>query len=63
VWERLYRGDTSRSERGLGLGLALVRVIVEAHGGVVTLQNAPEGGAVFTVRLPKVSEPAAVVVV
>lgn len=53
VWERLYRGDASRSERGLGLGLALVRVIVEAHGGRITLENATEGGAVFTVELPR----------
>jgi signal transduction histidine kinase len=51
VWERLYRGDASRSQRGLGLGLSMVRAIVEAHGGRVTLQNAPEGGAVFGARL------------
>jgi signal transduction histidine kinase len=52
VWERLYRGDASRSQRGLGLGLSLVRVIVEAHGGKATVSNAAEGGAVFAVRLP-----------
>ncbi len=52
VWERLYRGDASRSQRGLGLGLSLVRVIVEAHGGRVTVRNAPEGGAVFEMHLP-----------
>jgi signal transduction histidine kinase len=52
VWERLYRGDASRSERGLGLGLSLVRVIAEAHGGRVTLANGPESGAVFELRLP-----------
>jgi signal transduction histidine kinase len=52
VWERLFRGDASRSQRGLGLGLSLVRVIVEAHGGRAGQHNAPEGGAVFEVRLP-----------
>ncbi|MEO7599434.1 MAG: HAMP domain-containing sensor histidine kinase, partial [Opitutus sp.] len=54
VWERLYRGDSSRSERGLGLGLSLVRVIIEAHGGRVKLDNGPHGGAVFELRLPLV---------
>ena len=52
IWERLYRGDASRSQRGLGLGLSLVRVIVEAHGGRVMQRNAPDGGAVFELRLP-----------
>lgn len=52
VWERLYRGDASRSEHGLGLGLSLVRAIVEAHGGRVALRNASAGGAEFELRLP-----------
>lgn len=52
VWDRLFRGDASRSQRGLGLGLSLVRAIVAAHGGSATQHNAPEGGAVFEVRLP-----------
>jgi signal transduction histidine kinase len=52
IWERLYRGDQSRSQSGLGLGLSLVRAIVEAHGGRVGVRNAAEGGAVFEVALP-----------
>jgi len=52
VFRRLYRGDSSRSQRGLGLGLSLVKAIVEAHGGTVDLDDAPGGGACFTVRLP-----------
>ncbi len=54
IWERLYRADASRSQRGLGLGLSLVRAIVEAHGGKTEVRNAPDGGAVFTLRLPVV---------
>ncbi len=52
IWERLYRGDQSRSQSGLGLGLSLVRAIVEAHGGRATVRNAPERGAIFELRLP-----------
>jgi signal transduction histidine kinase len=53
IFERLYRGDRSRSERGLGLGLTLVKSIVEAHGGRVDVESAPDAGSVFTIRLPK----------
>ena len=52
IFDRLYRGDQSRTTRGLGLGLSLVRAIVEAHGGKAEVRNAPAGGAVFTLRLP-----------
>jgi signal transduction histidine kinase len=51
IFRRLYRGDASRSRRGFGLGLSLVNAIVDAHGGSVTADNAPEGGAQFIVRL------------
>ncbi|HYU42253.1 MAG TPA: sensor histidine kinase, partial [Vicinamibacteria bacterium] len=52
IWERLYRGDASRSERGLGLGLSLVKAIVEAHGGRVEATSAPGQGSTFVVGLP-----------
>jgi signal transduction histidine kinase len=52
IWERLYRGDRSRSERGLGLGLSLVRAIVEAHKGRAEVSSSPGQGARFRVTLP-----------
>ncbi len=53
IFRRLYRGDASRSQRGLGLGLSMVKAIVEAHGGAVHVEDAPGGGARFVVRLPR----------
>ena len=52
IWERLYRADPSRSERGLGLGLSLVKAYVQAHGGQVEAHSEPGRGSTFTVRLP-----------
>ena len=53
IWERLYRGDHSRAERGLGLGLSLVRAIVRAHGGTVDVRTELGRGSTFTIRLPR----------
>jgi signal transduction histidine kinase len=53
IWDRLYRADPSRSERGLGLGLSLVKAYVEAHHGTVEAQSKPGHGSTFTVRLPE----------
>jgi len=54
IFERFYRVDRawSRRQGGAGLGLALVRAIVEAHGGHVKVGSQPGQGSVFTVLLP-----------
>jgi len=53
IWARLYRGDKSRSQRGLGLGLSLVKAVVEAHGGSVTVSSKVDQGSEFVLSLPK----------
>jgi signal transduction histidine kinase len=52
IWDRLYRGDKSRSSRGLGLGLSLVKAIVAAHGGKVSVRSRLGQGSTFELRLP-----------
>jgi signal transduction histidine kinase len=52
IWDRLFRGDKSRSQRGLGLGLSLVKAIVEAHKGRVEVSSKPGEGSEFRVYLP-----------
>jgi signal transduction histidine kinase len=52
VWSRLYRGDKSRSTRGLGLGLSLVKAIVQAHRGQVSVSSKPGEGSSFEIHLP-----------
>lgn len=50
IFERFWRKDRRASD-GAGLGLGIVQRLVEAHGGTIIVENAPGGGAVFTVRL------------
>jgi len=52
VWEELYRGQGAQGVPGSGLGLALVRAIVERHGGQVTMRSRAGQGTVVTMRLP-----------
>jgi len=55
VFERFYRAEGAKTSPGAGLGLAIVRSLVEAHGGAVEAAQRPGGGAAFTVRLPVVA--------
>jgi two-component system OmpR family sensor kinase len=52
VWEELYRGRGARGIPGSGLGLSLVRAVVERHGGQVTMRSRAGRGTVVTLRLP-----------
>ncbi|OGQ98831.1 MAG: hypothetical protein A2505_06810 [Deltaproteobacteria bacterium RIFOXYD12_FULL_55_16] len=52
IFDRLYRGDHSRSQRGLGLGLSLVKAVIHAHAGSLEVESAPGQGSIFTLRLP-----------
>ena len=49
--------DASRSERGLGLGLTLVKGCAVAHGGTVEIESEPEKGTTFTLRFPSDARP------
>jgi two-component system OmpR family sensor kinase len=62
LFERFWRADggRERGKAGAGLGLAIVSAIVAAHGGRVSAENAPDGGAKFVVRLPKVAVSASI---
>jgi signal transduction histidine kinase len=57
IFDRFYRGATTRSTRGTGIGLAIVKTSVEALGGGVDLRESPQGaGATFEVTLPLAAE-------
>jgi signal transduction histidine kinase len=50
IFDRFYKVDTARTTSGSGLGLSIVKAIVERHGGSITVRN--DGGAVFEIVLP-----------
>jgi len=60
VFDPFERGATARALGGLGLGLFIVRQIVDAHGGEVRVEDAPGGGARFVVVLPRAEVAASV---
>jgi two-component system OmpR family sensor kinase len=55
IFERFYRGDASRarSSGGVGLGLAIVAAVADAHGGAVSVSSTPGEGATFRIELPR----------
>jgi signal transduction histidine kinase len=58
IFDRFYRGEKSRARHtgGAGLGLAISKAIVEAHGGAISVENSPGGGARFVFTLPAVED-------
>jgi len=55
VFERFYRADQARTRGGAGLGLAIARQIVEAHGGTIEARSEPGKGSTFIIRIPQSS--------
>ena len=52
IWDLLYRGDKSRSQQGLGIGLSLVKAIVQSHKGHIEVSSNPGSGSQFAISLP-----------
>jgi two-component system sensor histidine kinase MprB len=58
IFERFYRARSARALPGSGLGLAIVAQVAHEDGGSIGAHNAPDGGAVVTLRIPVVPAPA-----
>ncbi|HSZ55524.1 MAG TPA: sensor histidine kinase KdpD [Tepidisphaeraceae bacterium] len=57
IFEKFFRAQTNETRRGIGLGLAICRGIIEAHGGGISARNRPGGGAVLQFTLPRDASP------
>jgi two-component system sensor histidine kinase KdpD len=57
VFQKFFRAAQPEKRQGIGLGLAICRGIVEAHGGTIGAGNRPEGGAVFRFTIPMTQSP------
>jgi signal transduction histidine kinase len=57
IFDRLFRGERGRSQRGLGLGLSMVQAVIRAHKGRIEVESNPGKGSTFTVLLPVAAFP------
>ena len=53
IWDRFFQADSSRNTGGAGLGLPIVQILVNAHGGSVSVESQEGEGSIFSVRIPK----------
>jgi two-component system sensor histidine kinase KdpD len=60
LFDKFTRGQTESSTRGVGLGLAICKAVVEAHKGKISAAQADGGGAEFSISLPRTAPPLAV---
>jgi two-component system sensor histidine kinase KdpD len=56
IFDKFFRGPEAPAG-GSGLGLTIAKGFVEAHGGTISAENRPSGGAIFTLRLPQPEKP------
>ena len=57
VFDRFFRGDAAPSSEGTGLGLSVVKSIMDIHGGAVSVRSEPGAGTIVTFTFPSVSLP------
>lgn len=57
IFDRLFRGEKGRSQRGLGLGLSMVQAVIRAHEGRIEVESNPGQGSTFKVLLPIAASP------
>jgi two-component system sensor histidine kinase MtrB len=58
LFDRFFRGSRTRHDSfGAGMGLAITRGLLEVQGGSISVANAPDGGAIFTLQIPAEAKP------